>query len=53
MKIYHFIVIFANHNCQEVYASIKREAIILTQAKQIEAGLNYNVVAVKKEGRLV
>jgi hypothetical protein len=51
--IYHFIVIFTDHNYQEVYASIKREAVILAQARQIEAGLNYNVVAVKKEGRLV
>ena len=53
MKVNHYIIEFVGHHQQDVYAVSSEMAIILAQAEQIKAGLNPNVISVKKNGRTV
>ena len=54
MKNTKFIVVFTNHNYEQVFAVGKQQAVILAQAKQIHKGNSYNVAFVKDEkGRIV
>lgn len=53
MKIDHYIIEFVDYHQQDIYAISSEMAIILGQAEQIKAGLNPNVISVKKNGRTV
>ena len=49
-----FIIVFTNHNIEEIYAFSLKEAIILAQAKQINKGNLFHVDFVKdKEGNIL
>lgn len=43
MELKTYLVFFVNEQLQRVYSTSKQKAVILAQAKQIEAGGNYNV----------
>ena len=43
MKKIHFVIIFVTGEIKQIFASTIREAQILAQAKQIEAGNNYDI----------
>ena len=49
MKDNKYTVIFTNHNYEIVFARTKAEAIILAQARMIQAELSHNVEGVKDE----